>query len=72
MATPKSIRRDQLARFIPDQETIIRFQQLFEAVNTTLPGSITESTITTQSMATVALGEAYDLATELEFMAHAI
>lgn len=33
----KKIRRDQLAKFIPDQEVIIRFQQLFEeaASNTT-------------------------------------
>ena len=35
--TLKKIRRDQLAKFIPDQEVIIRFQQLFEeaASNTT-------------------------------------
>jgi hypothetical protein len=32
MGDPKSIRRDQLARFIPDNETILRFQRLFEVV----------------------------------------
>ena len=32
MGDPKSIRRDQLARFIPDNETILRFQRLFEIV----------------------------------------
>lgn len=32
MAYPYSLRRDQLARFIPDNETILRFQQLFQVV----------------------------------------
>ena len=40
MPTPKSLRRDQLGRFINDNETIIRFQQLFQATNELLPGDI--------------------------------
>lgn len=32
MTELKPIRRDQLQRFIPDQETILRFQKLFETV----------------------------------------
>lgn len=32
MSEPYSLRRDQLARFIPDNETILRFQRLFQVV----------------------------------------
>lgn len=35
MAYPYALRRDQLARFIPDNETILRFQQLFQVVGGT-------------------------------------
>lgn len=32
MSDPYPIRRDQLARFIPDNETILRFERLFQIV----------------------------------------
>jgi hypothetical protein len=32
MADPYPLRRDQLAKFIPDNETILRFQRLFQVV----------------------------------------
>lgn len=35
MAYPYALRRDQLSRFIPDNETILRFQQLFQVVGGT-------------------------------------
>jgi hypothetical protein len=35
MSYPSALRRDQLARFIPDNETILRFQQLFQVVGGT-------------------------------------
>ena len=38
--TLKKIRRDQLAKFIPDQEVIIRFQQLFQAAGEDNPSLI--------------------------------
>lgn len=40
MSEPYPIRRDQLARFIPDNETILRFERLFQIVN----GSISPGT----------------------------
>jgi hypothetical protein len=33
MGIPLPLRRDQLARFIPDNETILRFQNFFRAVS---------------------------------------
>lgn len=32
MVNPYPLRRDQLAKFIPDNETILRFQKLFQIV----------------------------------------
>lgn len=70
----KKIRRDQLAKFIPDQEVIIRFQQLFEEVDNNTSSISFDNTIL-DSKASVA----NDLATEaiynqveLEFLMHAI
>lgn len=70
----KKIRRDQLAKFIPDQEVIIRFQQLFEEVDTNSSISIIGG-----SSLEAKTGVANDLAmqavndiVELEFMMHAI
>lgn len=40
MADPYPIRRDQLAQFIPDNETILRFERLFQIVGGTVtPGT---------------------------------
>ena len=41
MPIPKNIRRDQLAKFIPDNETILRFQRFFYAINTDIPADVT-------------------------------
>jgi hypothetical protein len=45
--TLKKIRRDQLAKFIPDQEVIIRFQQLFQAAGEDNPSLIESGGIDT-------------------------
>lgn len=42
MADPYAIRRDQLARFIPDNETILRFQRLFQVAGELTPGDVTD------------------------------
>ncbi|MGW8300424.1 MAG: hypothetical protein ACWGNO_00065 [Desulfobacterales bacterium] len=40
MSDPYPIRRDQLAKFIPDNETILRFERLFQIVSGVIaPGS---------------------------------
>jgi len=59
MADPKSLRRDQLARFIPDQETIIRFQRLFQIAGEVTPGDVTSLEERVEALETAAL--------ELEF-----
>lgn len=46
------IRRDQLASFIKDQETIIKFQRLFDIVDTTIPDAIIEISVKTESIST--------------------
>lgn len=43
MGDPKAIRRDQLAKFITDNETIIRFQRLFQVAGEETPAAIEES-----------------------------
>lgn len=40
MADPYPLRRDQLAKFIPDNETILRFQRLFQVVGGTDTGDM--------------------------------
>lgn len=40
MGDPKIIRRDQLSRFIKDQETILRFQRLFQIAGEITPGDV--------------------------------
>ena len=69
MGDPKTIRRDQLARFIPDNETILRFQRLFEVAGTTTPEaieSITDQSQTGLSAAIEALGLISKLKQDLE------
>lgn len=69
MGDPKTIRRDQLARFIPDNETILRFQRLFEVAGTTTPEaieSITDQSQTGLSAAVEALGLISKLKQDLE------
>jgi hypothetical protein len=68
--TTKKIRRDQLAKFIKDQEVIIRFQQLFEEVDENSPTvSIDGSTIDAKaSVANDLATEAIYNIVELEFL----
>lgn len=40
-AIPKPLNRQQLASFLKDNESIIRFQQLFVQAGETIPGEIT-------------------------------
>lgn len=40
MADPYALRRDQLARFIPDTETILRFQRLFQVAGEETPAAL--------------------------------
>jgi len=37
---PKSLDRNQLAKFLPNNESILRFQQLFRQAGETLPADI--------------------------------
>lgn len=75
MAKPKAPTRRQLAQYFKDQDTLIRFQQLFEAVGTTLPGVIETTTIGSDISNTnsiQALAQIEELKVELEFLAQAI
>lgn len=40
MGAPKPLTRDQLAKFLPDQEAIRRFEQLFQIAGTETPDQI--------------------------------
>jgi hypothetical protein len=51
MGDPKAIRRDQLAKFIPDNETILRFQRLFQVAGDITPSIIEEIVIGSESNA---------------------
>jgi hypothetical protein len=42
MATPKAPNRAQLASFLKDNESIIRFQQLFEQAGQTIPDQVVD------------------------------
>lgn len=72
---PKALSRNQLARFIPDNESIIRFQALFKQAGETLPGAIEETTIETSTTAAqlAAMHQIIDDSRlELEFLMAAI
>ena len=69
---PLRLTRDQLAKFLPDHESIRRFEKLFSIVQTIAPDVINEVSNAAEnagSRATQALGEISRLADALEFLA---
>lgn len=55
MADPKALRRDQLSRFITDNETIIRFQRLFQVAGESTPAAVEEAFDQSQAATSVAV-----------------
>lgn len=55
MADPKALRRDQLAEFITDNETIIRFQRLFQVAGESTPTAVEEAFDQSQAATSVAV-----------------
>jgi hypothetical protein len=64
MADPRPLRRDQLAKFLPDEETIRRFERLFDQVGNTTPQNVGNAEIDANnalSLANLSLDEIQSL-----------
>jgi hypothetical protein len=64
MADPRPLRRDQLAKFLPDEETIRRFERLFQKAGADIPQDVTNVEIDANnalSLANTALEQLEDL-----------